>query len=329
MRGAFYRLARLLGLFTLASWLYRGRQSILCYHAFAFEDEHLFRPQLFMQPATFARRLDLLARRGYRVITLDEALRRLDAGSARLRDVVITIDDGFISVLRHAAPALAARRIPAMLYLTTHYQTAARPVADLVAQYLIWRALRRYPERADALAALLPPGEGGPIARYQRLDKPARRAFLRNARAAGVLEPESAGLDERFRIVTAEQVRALQAAGLSIELHTHRHRYPADPAQLRREIDDNRAALAACGVAAARHLCYPSGEWRTASFPVLEAAGVVSATTCIAGLNERTTPRLALHRFLDADDISDIEFEAEISGFKELLRGARRRLRGA
>ena len=41
MRGAFYRLARLLGLFALASWLYRGRQSILCYHAFAFEDEQI------------------------------------------------------------------------------------------------------------------------------------------------------------------------------------------------------------------------------------------------------------------------------------------------
>jgi hypothetical protein len=44
-------------------------------------------------------------------------------------------------------------------------------------------------------------------------------------------------------------------------------------------------------------------------------------------LNGAETPRLALRRFLDGEDVAQIEFEAEISGFAELARQARSRLR--
>ena len=48
-----------------------------------------------------------------------------------------------------------------------------------------------------------------------------------------------------------------------------------------------------------------------------------TATTCEPGLNSPSTPRLSLHRFLDGEDITQIEFEAEVSGFTELLRSVR------
>jgi hypothetical protein len=54
---------------------------------------------------------------------------------------------------------------------------------------------------------------------------------------------------------------------------------------------------------------------------------IVSATTCEPGLNFRHTPRLALHRFLDGEDIDQIQFEAEMSGLNELLRRARAALK--
>jgi hypothetical protein len=38
-------------------------------------------------------------------------------------------------------------------------------------------------------------------------------------------------------------------------------------------------------------------------------------------LNYPETPKLLLRRFLDSDIVSDIEFEAEICGFGELIRG--------
>jgi hypothetical protein len=56
---------------------------------------------------------------------------------------------------------------------------------------------------------------------------------------------------------------------------------------------------------------------------------VESATTCEPGLNTAETPLLGLYRILDQDDLSQIEFEAELFGFSELIRivtGKRRRM---
>jgi len=50
---------------------------------------------------------------------------------------------------------------------------------------------------------------------------------------------------------------------------------------------------------------------------------VESAVTCDTGLNYADTPRLALKRFLDCQHVSEIEFEAELSGLKEIMRKAR------
>ena len=79
---------------------------------------------------------------------------------------------------------------------------------------------------------------------------------------------------------------------------------------------------ASCGICAT---LAASGHWIL--WPWLTEAGVVSATTCDAGLNYRDTPRLALKRFLDAEDVPHIRFEAELAGFKPLLRQVRERIR--
>jgi glycosyltransferase involved in cell wall biosynthesis len=66
----------------------------------------------------FARQLDLLD--GHDVVSLDEALDRLAAGDER-PCVVLTFDDGFADVHRHAHPLLAERRLPYTLYLATAF----------------------------------------------------------------------------------------------------------------------------------------------------------------------------------------------------------------
>ena len=60
------------------------------------------------------------------------------------------------------------------------------------------------------------------------------------------------------------------------------------------------------------------GEW-------LAAVGVKSATTIEPGLNYPDTPRFALRRLMDGHPVSDIEFEAEMTGFMEIVRALRER----
>jgi len=80
-------------------------------------------------------------------------------------------------------------------------------------------------------------------------------------------------------------------------------------------------ALARIGTGPFRHLCYPSGEYDRTAFPQLAELDVVSATTTLPGMNRTTTSPLELRRFLDSEACSAIRFEAEVSGFLELLRG--------
>jgi len=74
-----------------------------------------------------------------------------------------------------------------------------------------------------------------------------------------------------------------------------------------------------------QHYCYPSGSFDSAAAETLKRLEVQSATTCIPGLvrlADDDVRRYFLPRFLDAEHISMLTFEAELSGFADLLRHA-------
>ena len=71
-------------------------------------------PDSYLSPAEFAGYLDRLVARGYRGVSLAEALAR--CGEDRRRTVVLTFDDGCRCFADHAAPALAARGFSATLF---------------------------------------------------------------------------------------------------------------------------------------------------------------------------------------------------------------------
>lgn len=326
------------GLFALAQWIYRKRLNILCFHGFSFELEHEFRPKLFMAPETFARRLAYLQQHGFNVLTLDEALLRLGRGESNIKDTVITIDDGFFSVLKQAAPVLKAFDYPATLYVTSYYSKHPNPIFRLVVQYMFWKTVLLEID----LRTLIPEAAGHPGASVsnkvridealcdsltlygeRELDEDGRMVLLENlGQLLGVSMAELSS-SRSLSLLTADEIRQLASYGVDVQLHTHRHRFPRDEAALREEIEKNREYLATCSDSRLAHLCYPSGDWDRDMWPVLKEAGVVSATTCESGLNGSTTPRLALNRFLDGGHLSDIQFEAEMTGFKQLLRDTR------
>ena len=107
LKGSVYEVAKSGGLFKLTERLTRGHLPILCYHGFAFSDEHLFRPGLFHSTDVFERRLSFLKAAGYSSVPLDEAVSRLHSEKLEAMQIVLTIDDGFYSVLDLAAPILA------------------------------------------------------------------------------------------------------------------------------------------------------------------------------------------------------------------------------
>lgn len=328
-RDTIYARARDLGLFRLARSATRGRLRILCYHAFSATDEHEFDPFLFMRPGVFAGRLDLLRASDATVLDLDEALSRLRHGALPDLPVVMTFDDGFVSTLELWQRTMAGR-MPGTLYVAS--QNLGRTVFDVAFRYMAWRS-ERTELRVDGLE--LPAGERlGAVPVEQAVDfvVEAGPELRSHAHAHAVLTAVGERLDadfpaldagKRLSVASPEELSAAAGAGLDLQLHSHTHRFPAEPDRIRAEIAENRAALVDLARSPLVHFCYPSGFWRRDHWATLTEEGIESATTCDAGLSTSETPLLALSRFVDADHLSRLTFEAELSGFAALLRTAR------
>jgi peptidoglycan/xylan/chitin deacetylase (PgdA/CDA1 family) len=325
-----YGAAKALGLFSAARLLTRRKLRILAYHGVELHDESRFDPAMFIRPPTFAARLELL-RREYPVLPLGEAVRRLEEGSLPPCAVAITIDDGFHGTAAVAAPLLEAAGLPATVYVTTWYVERQVPVFRLAMQYCFWksrvrsidvgalgagvegtRPLGTEAQRVEVVWELVNYGE-------RHLDEQGRTSLLEATAAQLDVDLRPLLRDRVLHLMSRDEVRATDAR-LDVQLHTHRHRFPDDPLLARAELEENRRALAPLVRRPLVHFCYPSGFWSEALFPVLAAAGVETATTCEGGLNGPGVHRYALRRFFDGEHVTALEFEAELSGFAELLR---------
>lgn len=329
----FYIVCKLTGLFRAARWLTRKQLRILCYHGFALADEASFRPALFVHPERFAERLGTIKRYGYQVLPLGDAISMLYGGTLPPHSAVITVDDGFHTVHRLAVPLLKHYSFPATVYVTTYYVQHANPIFRLVVQYMFWKtrkgtlSLANVPWSTDRNVDLSDPDETG-RAMWDCINYGERNCTeeMRCAmcRELGELLDVSYGEITRSRmlsLMTPDELRSLSAAKMDVQLHTHRHTFPMDDrAAAEREISENRAALEGWLDRTADHFCYPSGIWHQRQWQWLDGMQVKSSTTCIPGLNSKSTPRHALRRFLDSENVHQLEFEAHLSGFVPLLR---------
>jgi peptidoglycan/xylan/chitin deacetylase (PgdA/CDA1 family) len=326
-----YSAAKAGGLFPWAQQQARAGLCILCYHGFSFTDEHRFRPKLFLTPELFRQRMRYLKGAGYAILPLDEAIARLRRGRLGEKELVLTIDDGFYSVAALAAPILKEVGFTATIYVTTYYVQRNHPIFRLAMQYIFWKTpllaldgaclpieqagplATKGPEGETALWRLIDFGE-------TQLDEDGRQALAREAARRLAVDFDELAASRRLGLLSEDEIAGLADQGFDIQLHTHRHRLPRESAEARRELQDNRAVLTRLSGRPLNHLCYPSGEWTRDLWPLLAAEGVATATTCDPGRNYASTPLLGLKRFLDFQTTPAIVFEAEVSGFSELLR---------
>jgi peptidoglycan/xylan/chitin deacetylase (PgdA/CDA1 family) len=320
---------RAIGIFALARYLTRKQLRILCYHGFSIGTEHEIDPTMFMRARTFEARLGILRKRRIPVITLDEAVRRLQQGSIRNAETVITLDDGWASNLTIGAPLLEKYGYPACIYLSTEHLEAGTEVFNVALYHLI----RRSPRQTLNLTGLHPELDGtydirtDPKAATVELIRKAQRVFPLAERQR-LLRPIARSLevdiDEMLRdgglqLLSRAQIQEAFRRGLDIQLHTHTHRLPDSGfEEMAAELRDNRRIIRDITGVEPRHFCYPSGEHSQQHPEWLSRLGIASATTCNPGLNSVATPLMLLNRFLDSDAISNIVFEAKICGVRAL-----------
>lgn len=327
-------LLKAVGLFGVARWLTRDSLKILCYHGFAVSDEAEFRPKLFISRRRFEQRLEILRGFGMHVIPLDEAIDQLYSRTLPKNSIVITIDDGFHSVHRLAMPSLRRHGYPATVYVTTYYVENPNPIFRLAVQYMFWKTHKRElvmnkePWAADGVVNLANATQSDQlmwdcINFGERECTEQQRCEMCELLGALLEVPyQEIVRSKALHLMTPPELRSLGDARIAVELHTHRHVFPNDDRErAEREIADNRRSLQQCRTTELRHFCYPSGLFDAKQQEWLDDLRLKSSVTCLAGLNSAATPRHALRRFLDGENIHRLEFEAAVSGLPDLVRG--------
>ena len=331
------RVAKPFGAFAMVralSWR-RRRLLILCYHGISQRDEHEWNPGLFMPPNMFEERLKLLRDGGYPVLPLADAVRRLYEGTLPESSVAITFDDGFVDFYRVALPLLRKYELPATLYLTTYYTDFNRPVFGPAGQYMLWRqrraAVAAFPECGWTAAPDLSTDEGRSRA-WHAIHSYATMNTLSGiekdnllAQVAGVIGFDYDELlsSRLLHLMQPSEVAECIRHGISISLHTHRHRTPADHELFRRELVQNSARIQSLTGTTPADFCYPSGVARPEMLPWLRDMGVQSATTCVPAIATPEDDRLLLPRFLDTTGQTQLDFESWVTGIVPLFLGGR------
>lgn len=313
-------LAKQIGLFEHARQQSSDRVRILCYHG-TLMTERFRENSMFFHPATFDGRMKLLIGLGYHVIPLSEAVEAL-AGRRPVapNSVVITIDDGWYSTYATMWPTLRRLALPATLYVDSGNLASMRPVANNVSNY-IW-ATRDVTSFDPECKALLE------RASDRDLDTDLRMTALREVCARIDFEMDDLLRQRVFDYMTVDELRTVAAEGLAIELHSHNHTIgDHSPAAVGSEIAANRQALGEIlgrEPASFRHFCYPSGACSEMAARSVAACDIDSSTTTENRLAARGDDLQLLPRLLDTPAWSDLEFEAELCGFSDMVRPWRR-----
>lgn len=328
----FYWLAKYTGLFFLSKLVTRKGLRILCYHGAWIGNAH-YGNFLFISPKKFAERMNWLKQAKYPVLSLDTAVVAL--GNNALPDcaTVITIDDGWYGTYREMLPILKSHTFPVTIYLTTEYAEAQLPVFNVLIEYLInthyndtlsLEALGISSQKKsfnlklkqDCVEAVRIIGDFADNLNIQSRSEICRKI----CEQFGVNYQDI--LDKRiFHLMSIEEAAAAARNGVDFQLHTHRHLFDLENSEkMQDEIIQNKEILMKLIGKNPIHFCYPSGLHSEKAWPVLDKLAIASATTTQQGIIFRSTPRWAMPRLLDGQNLHNLEFEAELCGFCEILR---------
>lgn len=322
------RLLKVMGFFALMRYATRRGVRIICYHGIWLGDEGFPGNCQFMKEKTFASRLECLRKWRFPVISLNQAVTGLSNNNLPSCPVVLTIDDGWYGSYVGMLPILFEHGMPATLYCDTANLLSGQPIPHVMAFH--FKALIE--SGCEDQVTLL---NSSQMALYEAAIQTHGSIADRLKAVHEFADSVSIDFDgyvskKVFNYMSSEQLAAAYKSGLDVQLHTHNHTlHDFSKDAMVREIELNRFNLSEItGVEADQfcHLCYPSGTYDPGSSAVLDGLGILSATTIKRGISYPATKRHFLPRFLDAENLTSIEIEADLSGVTQLLGTIRRLL---
>jgi peptidoglycan/xylan/chitin deacetylase (PgdA/CDA1 family) len=333
------------GAHRLAEPYTRGLGAILMFHNVGHLESRDFAPNQGLEiSADFLDELLAhLRRRGFRIVSLDDALAELQKGETDSAPfVALTFDDGYRDLAERALPVLERHSAPFVAYVTSGFAEGSARLWWVE----IEEAFRRL-DRIDVIA-------GG-----CRLNAPCATAADKNAAFSELYWLLRAGdEDELLRVALAlcaearihpckltadmcldwkglEPLAKHELATIGAHSVTHARLAKLDADAAIKEMKESRAAIARELGVEARHFCYPVGDATSAGrreFDLSRGLGFASAVTTRAGMlfpehaeHLHALPRLSVngrHQSLQ-------EFDILLSGAPFALMNRGRRVMAA
>lgn len=280
----------------------------------SFYDRHL----ILCEPA-FVALLELL-QQDYRVVPLDDLLQNPRAQDGRPR-VALTFDDGWEDTCRIAFPHLLAYQMPATVFPCTGLiDTDGVLPEERFGR--VWAACSSHSRLAELLIDLNHWGMGNRKSRQPGAERKYwARELKRMPMAARLLLLDH--IEERYgvppvtrrRFMSWDQLRTMANTGL-IRLGSHTSRHATLPSEadrdIRRELEDSRAALLEHTGEAPEILAYPNGLYNRRVLEAVRSAGFKAALTTQPGTVKRSAHPLAIPR-ISIDDTTVAADDTELS----------------
>jgi peptidoglycan/xylan/chitin deacetylase (PgdA/CDA1 family) len=284
----------------------KARLSVLIFHRV-----HARRDALFPREPdaeAFAALVQQLAR-WCNIMPLDEAIRRLREQTLPPRPLCITFDDGYADNCNVALPVLRRFGVPATFFVATGYLDGGRmwndtviesirstsvPALDLADLDAGVHALDSVEARQAAIA--------GVLVKFKYLPNAEREAM-----AAAVAERASASLPTDL-MMTADQVRELHRAGMTMGAHTVTHPILARTADAiaRTEIAESKQRLEEIVGERVRIFAYPNGrprqDYGSAHVQMVRDAGFDAAVSTAWGVASSASDVFQIPRFTPWDN---------------------------
>lgn len=295
---------------------YAGIGSILMFHRVRAGAAPAFAPNhgITVSAAFLAHVIDVLQERGYELVTMAEALRRIAAGDASRKFANLSFDDGYRDTLEVALPIFEAKRVPMTLYLATGF---------LDRQHGAWWDALEHLLRAREHVAV--PGPDGAQtletqtvaqkerafavlrARVMQMPRTSQDDFFRALGDACEFDLHAAAVEENL---TWEMARRMHSSGVvEIGAHTVSHCVLANEADdvVRSEMIRGREELEQKLGMPVRHFAYPFGgraEAGPREILLARQAGFATAVTTRHGNVQRehsrhlhALPRISVNGF--------------------------------
>ena len=291
------------------------------------------------------RRQVRLLKREYEVVSPEDVLAFFASGQKLpSRAVLLTCDDGLLNCLTDMLPVLSEEKVKCLFFVTGASAGEVRTMLWYEELFLIFLRGPSGPFRASCPEFLIDERLEGReqrravwwscVRQLSQLDSRSRATVVKALRdQLGLGETPMPDLRDsvtcrRYGLMTRDELRELQLAGMTIGAHTMTHPLLSRqrPERAYEEIAGSRTILESALSTKVWAFAYPFGDAQSVTPQVLgmaETAGYRAAFLNLGGGLGCNLPAYALPRIHVTNGMTLGEFEAHVCGFYAQLQGLR------